>query len=85
MLTILTGPDRQAGLSQLIDTICARAAEGIGEQILIVPEQYSFEAERALCRRGGDTISPLCRGLELYEACQPRVFDLRRRERGVSR
>ena len=61
MLTILTGPDRQAGLSQLIDTICARAAEGIGEQIL------------------------LCRGLELYEACQPRVFDLRRRERGVSR
>ena len=31
MLTILTGPDRQAGLSQLIDTICARAAEGIGE------------------------------------------------------
>ena len=47
MLTILTGPDRQAGLSQLIDTICARAAEGIGEQILIVPEQYSFEAERA--------------------------------------
>ena len=53
MLTILTGPDRQAGLSQLIDTICARAAEGIGEQILIVPEQYSFEAERALCRRGG--------------------------------
>ena len=38
MLTILTGPDRQAGLSQLIDMICARAAEGIGEQILIVPE-----------------------------------------------
>ena len=37
MLTILTGPDRQAELSQLIDTICARAAEGIGEQILIVP------------------------------------------------
>lgn len=85
MLTILTGPDRQAGLSQLIDMICARAAEGIGEQILIVPEQYSFEAERALVPPGRRYDQPLCRGLELYEACQPRVFRLRRRERGVSR
>ena len=45
MLTILTGPDRQAGLSQLIDTICARAAEGIGEQILIVPERILVHAQ----------------------------------------
>ena len=75
MLTILTGPDRQAGLSQLIDTICARAAEGIGEQILIVPEQYSFEAERALCRRGGDTISRFAEVLS-FTRLASRVFSI---------
>ena len=85
MLTILTGPDRQAGLSQLIDTICARAAEGIGEQILIVPEQYSSDNAIGVSILVAREDQPLCRGLELYEACQPRVFDLRRRERGVSR
>ena len=75
MLTILTGPDRQAGLSQLIDTICARAAEGIGEQILIVPEQYSFEAERALCRLGGDTISRFAEVLS-FTRLASRVFSI---------
>lgn len=57
MLTILTGPDRvsltNAVLRRLRD---AAAAEQPG-QILIVPEQFSHEAERNLCTFCGDTIS----------------------------
>ena len=44
MLTLLLGEDRQAGLAELIGTICERAQAGEDNQILIVPEQYSFEA-----------------------------------------
>ncbi len=57
MLTLLLGEDRQAGLDAIIDTICERAENGEENQILIVPEQYSFAAERMLCQRGGDGIS----------------------------
>ena len=75
MLTLLTGPDRQAGMAQVIDTICARAKEGIAEQIFIVPEQYSFEAERALCRTGGDTISRYAEVLSFTRLAN-RVFSI---------
>ena len=56
MLTLLLGEDRQAGLAELIGTICERAQAGEDNQILIVPEQYSFEAERALCQTGLDVL-----------------------------
>ena len=57
MLTILYGPDRTANSMQILDMICENAQSGVSGQILIVPEQYSHETERALCARGGDTIS----------------------------
>lgn len=57
MLHLITGPDRLQNSDLLISRICARAKQGEGDQILIVPEQSSHEAERALCARGGDSIS----------------------------
>ena len=57
MLTLLCGADRLATSAALLCAVCARAEAGKGGNILIVPEQYSHETERALCRAGGDTIS----------------------------
>ena len=57
MLTLLYGPDRLSNSQALLERICARAAAGQGGNVLIVPEQYSHETERALCRTGGDRIS----------------------------
>ena len=53
MLKILCGPDRLENTDRLIGTICRRAQDGMGGQILIVPEQFSHEAERTLCRAEG--------------------------------
>ena len=75
MLTILTGPDRQAGTKQIIDTICRRAGEGMQAQILIVPEQFSFEAERMLCGAGGDAISRFAEVLS-FTRLASRVFSI---------
>ena len=75
MLHLLTGPDRQANTAHVIETICARARAGIGGQILIVPEQYSFETEQALCRTGGDTISRYAEVLS-FTRLAARVFSI---------
>ena len=75
MLTLFLGPDRQAGAEQIIDTICAQAKAGTGDQILIVPEQDSFEAERALCARGGDRISRFAEVLS-FTRLASRVFSI---------
>ena len=56
MLTLLCGADRLATSAALLRAVCARAEAGKGGNILIVPEQYSHESERALCRAGGGTI-----------------------------
>ena len=75
MLTLLLGEDRQAGLAELIGTICERAQAGEDNQILIVPEQYSFEAERTLCQTGGDGISRFAEVLS-FTRLASRVFSI---------
>ena len=57
MLHLVCGPDRLQNSDAIIARICARAKQGVENQILIVPEQFSHETERALCAAGGDTIS----------------------------
>ena len=57
MLTLLCGADRLATSAALLCAVRTRAEAGKGGNILIVPEQYYHETERALCRAGGDTIS----------------------------
>ena len=55
MLTIKYSPDWRTNARLAIDGLCALPDGRRG--ILIVPEQNSFDAEWALCARGGDTIS----------------------------
>lgn len=57
MLHILSGPDRTQNSAVLMQQLCSKARAHVAGQILIVPEQYSHETERALCACGGDTIS----------------------------
>ena len=56
MLTLCTGADRTALSRHLADKLVRQAAAEPG-QILLVPEQFSHEAERTLCQVGGDGIS----------------------------
>lgn len=57
MLHILYGTNWRTNADQTLDRICQTAADGVGGQILIVPEQFSFDAEWRLCERGGDSIA----------------------------
>lgn len=75
MLEILYGPDRTANSAQLLQQICANAEKKIAGQILIVPEQYSHETERALCAAGGDTISRYAEVLS-FTRLAARVFSV---------
>ena len=69
MLEIFYGPDRAANTAAILARICAQAKSGLAGQILIVPEQYSHETERALCACGGDTISRYAEVLSFTRLC----------------
>lgn len=60
---------------ELLARICENAAHGVAGQILIVPEQYSHETERALCECGGDTISRYAEVLS-FTRLASRVFSV---------
>lgn len=57
MLHIVHSPDWHTLHSHAIDEIILAAKQKQGERVLIVPEQFSFETERALCEAGGAQIS----------------------------
>lgn len=57
MLQILQSTDQRTLRREILRRICDQAGQGVTGQILVVPEQDSHEAERSLCRAGGDTIS----------------------------
>ena len=52
MVNLLLGADRVALSRLVMDEVCATAKQGREGQILIVPEQFSHETERRLCRIG---------------------------------
>ena len=54
MLRLILGPAGSGKTSSVMREIAARAERGGSGMVLIVPEQYSFEAERELCRLGGN-------------------------------
>lgn len=56
MLTLITGPDRVSLTRCALQHIKDVAGQDGSEWILVVPEQFSFEAEKNLCCVGGDTI-----------------------------
>ena len=55
MLKLILGRAGSGKTTVVLNRLCAAAEER--PQVLIVPEQQSHEAERALCRAGGDGIS----------------------------
>ncbi len=65
MLHLCTGGDRVLLSNCLMDTLCQAAGRGEAGQLLIVPEQFSHEAERRLCQMGGDAISRYAEVLSL--------------------
>lgn len=75
MFQLVCGPDRLENSRYLIDRICELARQGIGGQILIVPEQYSHETERALLKTGGDSISAYAEVLS-FSRLASRVFSV---------
>ena len=78
MLTLCTGADRTALSRHLADKLVRQAAAEPG-QILLVPEQFSHEAERTLCQGGGD-------GISRYARLDKRRTDARRQiEQAVAR
>ncbi|MBQ7255677.1 MAG: PD-(D/E)XK nuclease family protein [Oscillospiraceae bacterium] len=62
MLHFMLGPDHKGTTQALFAKLLSHTAAGEGGQILLVPEQISFETERQLCKLGGDSI---CRYAEV--------------------
>ena len=62
MIRFLKGPDQNTLRSRVMDLLLAEASKKRNGLILVTPEQFSFDAERELCQRGGDTI---CRFAEV--------------------
>lgn len=65
MLNLILGKDRVALSEFVMSKVCESASSERTNQILIVPEQFSHEAERRLCEIGGDTISRYAEVLSL--------------------
>ena len=53
MLELILGRNRAKNTEAVLDRIAAAVARREGGQILIVPEQFSHDAERQLCARCG--------------------------------
>ena len=65
MLRIWTGADRTILTNAIFAKIDESAKSGVTDQILIVPEQFSHEAERKLCLTCGNAISRFAEVLSL--------------------
>ncbi|MCR5664222.1 MAG: ATP-dependent nuclease subunit B, partial [Oscillospiraceae bacterium] len=57
MLRLYIGPAGAGKTAAVMEELHARVQAGRGGGLLLVPEQYSHEAERELCRRCGDSLS----------------------------
>lgn len=57
MLTLLTGKAGTGKTAAIMEEIRTAVEQKQGGKLLIVPEQYSHEAERELCRVCGDSLS----------------------------
>ena len=57
MLRLVTGKAGAGKTGAIMGEIAEAVRRGEGRRLLIVPEQYSHEAERELCRRCGDSMS----------------------------
>ena len=75
MLRLILGRAGSGKTALLFSEIAASCRNKRSGSFLIVPEQYSFEAERTLCRTGGDTISRYAEVLSFTRLAN-RVFSI---------
>ena len=75
MLEITLCKERKRGTCAAFTRICKTAETGCGGQILVTPEQFSHDAERLLCARGGDGISRYAEVLS-FSRLASRVFSI---------
>lgn len=73
MLRLYLCEDWKENRAQLLREVCARAARAEHGLVVIVPEQFSYETERALCKAGGDSISRFAEVLS-FSRLASRVF-----------
>ena len=73
MLKILYGVQPEENSRSILRQICENRRRGVARQILIVPEQASFDAEWKLCQAGGDSISAYAEVLS-FTRLASRVF-----------
>ena len=57
MVRLILGRAGTGKTARILEEIAAYVRRGEGQSILLVPEQYSHEAERELCRAAGDSLS----------------------------
>lgn len=74
MLKLVLGRAKSGKTAGIMDEISALAARGQGGTALLVPEQYSHEAETELLRRCGDSLSLYAEVLSFTRLCS-RVED----------
>ncbi len=74
MVTIIYGPANTGKSRAMLQTVCRRAEQQTGGQILLVPDRKSHDMERELCTVGGDSI---CRYAEVltFSRLAQRVFE----------
>ena len=70
MLHLILGRAGAGKTKHMFDEISRRAHEGETGLTLLVPEQYSHEAERELCRAVGDTLSLHAQALSFTGVCR---------------
>ncbi len=75
MLELIYGRSWRQNADHAIRRICACAKRGEEGNILIVPEQNSFDAEWRLCAEGGDTVSRFAEVLS-FTRLASRVFSV---------
>lgn len=75
MLKILYGVQPEENSRRVLQQICGDRQKGVTRQILIVPEQASFDAEWKLCQAGGDSISAYAEVLS-FTRLASRVFSV---------
>lgn len=74
MVQLIIGRAGSGKTTRLLELVKTRAAQGRTGQIFLVPEQFSLNAERALCRKCGDFVS-LSAEVLTFKSLATRVFD----------
>ena len=74
MVRLILGRAGSGKTTKLLQTVRERAQKGVHGQIFLVPEQFSLNAERALCRVCGNQIS-LSAEVFTFRSLATRVFD----------